>query len=430
MLYWSRYNYCFSSSTHGVLLYNAISNSFWEIPETSRDFFLSLKSGDHFTLNDPLLILQLSTMKCLVSEHEDRELANIVRMKRRTLNYSGESLSLTLAPTRGCNFACVYCYEKDRRPINMTDETARQLVEFVRGYKSIRSLGITWFGGEPLLAVGRIEQLTKEFLSLPIPNYYAEIITNGYLLTKEFAEKLGSLKIRRVQITVDGPKDIHDRRRVLQNGNGTFDRILENIQLLNDTGYNGVVALRVNTDPSNAATYADTFHFFEKRYPNLKLFIHPGMIHSDHEEDGCFFNTDEKVDFYIRQYRQYKLETINFYPRHILHGCIATSKNGYVVGPEGELYKCWADIGNAREVVGHLADKRKWDMRKLGCWLEGQSALNDPKCIECSIMPICDGGCAKKRMERLLSGGKSDYCSFLKKHLAEFLEIAYELKKQ
>ena len=59
--------------------------------------------------------------------------------------------------------------------------------------------------------------------------YSAGIITNGYLLTKENAERLKECQVGRVQITLDGPKEIHDVRRPLVNGNGTYDIIMKNI---------------------------------------------------------------------------------------------------------------------------------------------------------------------------------------------------------
>jgi len=49
-------------------------------------------------------------------------------------------------------------------------------------------LNISWFGGEPLLAINIIRSLSLSFLSICKENninYYANIVTNGYLLTKK-----------------------------------------------------------------------------------------------------------------------------------------------------------------------------------------------------------------------------------------------------
>jgi uncharacterized protein len=85
-----------------------------------------------------------------------------------------------------------------------------------------------WYGGEPLLAIDTIDYLTQEFLKLcgDKVKYTAAMVTNGYNLNKDNVNRLKKLKVKRVQITIDGPKIIHDERRKLSNGKGSFDKII------------------------------------------------------------------------------------------------------------------------------------------------------------------------------------------------------------
>ncbi len=92
---------------------------------------------------------------------------------------------------------------------------------------------MTLFGGEPLL-------------NLPVAYYLSErchaachargitpvvsIITNGLLLTPEVVDRLLPFGLFGVKITLDGDRDTHNRMRPLRGGQGTFDRIIENVR--------------------------------------------------------------------------------------------------------------------------------------------------------------------------------------------------------
>lgn len=101
----------------------------------------------------------------------------------------------------------------------MNDETANGIVNLVRNNaNTINMLGVTWYGGEPLLEVNRIENLTKAFKEICNKNnvkYQANIVTNGYLLDKKMILRLIDLDITSIQITLDGTKEYHDQTRYL-----------------------------------------------------------------------------------------------------------------------------------------------------------------------------------------------------------------------
>ena len=56
------------------------------------------------------------------------------------------------------------------------------------------------------------------------------IITNGLLLTEESSIGCCRSGCSGVKITLDGDRDTHNRMRPLRGGQGTFDRIIENIR--------------------------------------------------------------------------------------------------------------------------------------------------------------------------------------------------------
>src|SRR5258705_7937939 len=62
----------------------------------------------------------------------------------------------------------------------------------------------------------------------------ASIITNGLLLTEDIVDRMMPFGLKGVKITLDGDRDAHNRMRPLRGGQGTFDRIVQNIQAVAD----------------------------------------------------------------------------------------------------------------------------------------------------------------------------------------------------
>ncbi len=69
------------------------------------------------------------------------------------------------------------------------------------------------------------------------------------MLNAKIAKELKKLKVKTVQITIDGPKEIHDKRRPLINGKGSFDTIINNVKEVKD--YFEHISIRINIDKTN-----------------------------------------------------------------------------------------------------------------------------------------------------------------------------------
>jgi uncharacterized protein len=168
-----------------------------------------------------------------------------------------DSLHLILLPTEQCNFRCTYCYE-DFTIGQMSPATVQGVKRLIdRRLGDLRSLGISWFGGEPLLARAIIEDISAHIIlaaaSKPELHYSADMTTNGYLLDTRTIERLAELGIRLHQISLDGPEEIHDRTRVRADGRGSFSRIWRNLLAIRDGMAPVQVLLRVHLHPGNLA---------------------------------------------------------------------------------------------------------------------------------------------------------------------------------
>lgn len=82
--------------------------------------------------------------------------------------YNSSDMALTILPTRGCNFGCIYCYEQDRPNVLMNEQTEKAIVKFVCSNSNLKRLSVVWYGGEPLLNFDSMVRLTKMFKQLNI----------------------------------------------------------------------------------------------------------------------------------------------------------------------------------------------------------------------------------------------------------------------
>jgi uncharacterized protein len=428
---WSKYNFLFTSEKYGNLLYNSLTNTFAELDNGTYNELLKIKDNPNtYDLSsNPGLYLQLMQTKILFEDNEEEDIWNIMKLRRNQSNYSNQSLGLTIAPTRECNFNCSYCYEEFRKPIYMSDETEDKIIEFIKRFGKLARIHITWYGGEPLLDFNRIISLTAKIKNLEIP-LSAGIVTNGYLLDENVIDKLEDLKINHMQITLDGSEATHNKRRPHIHSGDSFSKIVQNIERLIEK-WDYKLSLRVNIDKTNIDEYAKVYELFSAKFKGKKAKVYPGIVADDHQHPDlrCSINRKEEVEFMVRQYKEYGIKDLDFYPRNEYSGCVATGSNGFVIGPEGELYKCWNDLGLENRVVGSIYPYKEWNLKLLSRYMVGVDPMSDEKCRECFYIPICGGGCPNQRLKKKYEGKEDlDYCVKFKGNLPELLEIHYEKK--
>ena len=445
---WSRYNQLFESTRFGGFLYNALSNTLMELDEAHYHVLEGLRerggagaSGDaaaepaaESAAADPDFLALLRANKALVEAGEEERLLLARRYERHALCFDSSRLGLTVCPTLRCNFRCPYCFEASQEGgATMSPETVDRLLAFIASYKDARVLSLAWYGGEPTMAWEVIEDVTARVQALEIEYAGAGLVTNGYLLSAEKIARLGDLQINSVQITLDGPKQVHDARRALAGGGPTYARILENVALLMASPYKGTCAIRVNLDRGNLEGFLELRAELLARFEGKKLSVYAGHVNTSlgHSYDhACSLDLGDWAAFTIDLYRSGGLQPHGgFYPARNLHGiCVATSHNGFVVGPRGELYKCWEDVGKPAMAIGDVHEEEPiTDPGLRALYALGTDPYDDPECLACTVLPICGGGCANKRLRaRHFNEQGLLLCSPYKEHLTAYLEEYYD----
>jgi len=426
----SAYNFTFPyvEDDSKVVLYNTRTNAMALI---DNDKFLKLKDfslSNEMLSNDGDLISNLKRGGFIIDDNINE--IHLLRYNLLNSRYDKRSLGLTIAPTADCNFRCIYCFEIDKlKKMEMSQDTQERLVEQVKSQAShITKLSVNWFGGEPLLALDSVEFMTQQFKQICIDkdiDYSASMITNGYLFSPEVAKKLKSLDIKFVQITLDGTESIHNKRRFLEDGAPTFSQIVDNLKQSAQI-FNGQISLRINVDRENA----DDLDEIESMLVNTGLIyidnVMPNLGYIDSLGGGCYSATQcltrkEFVDIdYIFKKRlsKYKRNLMTmFYPTLRGTFCGADSCSSHVVGHDGGLYRCWADIGDDSKKVGSLVDA---DVKNKALLLSYMmyDPTEDENCHYCKYLPICMGGCPMHRLSE-----PDLRCVDMKYKLSEYMKL-------
>lgn len=426
-MYWSKYNILSKSEKYGYLLFNTMSLAFIRINEQDIDMWKKLReTPDSYTnfQNYDFLI----KARILVDSQEDDlnvYLADVLKNR-----YNSSDMALTILPTRGCNFGCIYCYEQDRPNVLMNEQTEKAIVKFVCSNSNLKRLSVVWYGGEPLLNFDSMVRLTKMFKQLNI-EYSAKIVSNGYLLTKEKADLMKDLAIRNIQITFDGSEEIHNQRRFLLGGQPTYRKIMDNLKYLLSINKEITIDIRTNIDRRNKDDYNKFYQDFKSEINDKRVTMYPGFV-SDLLSSECVspeFNISEggyKAQFILDIFDKYGIEIKSFLPKYRRHSCVASKYFAFVIGPEGELYKCWRMVGNQKEAIGNVNDG-SFDMVKFSKYLIGADYTLDSKCLQCEFITLCGGGCPLVRMRNKYEKISLNHCCPEKTHMEQLMELRYEM---
>lgn len=410
----SKYNFFIDYKNNSTIAYNVFSNVLAIIENDKYDQFLEFKNNEEI-ISDEKLKEDLIKGGFLIKETADQ--LKQLRVQLYQSRFDDKVLSLTIAPTSDCNFRCVYCFEKNSiRKEYMTKETMDHIINLVKKKSSkLDILNITWYGGEPLLALKQIEYMTEVFLEICNSNnieYVASIVTNGYLLNIDNLKKLEDFKIRAIQVTVDGAKETHDKRRVLINGQGTFDKIINNL-IEGKNHIPGEVSLRINVDKNNQDDFYELLKLLVDNDMNSKIFPYLGHVKNSNESysDDLCLTKKEYAHLSLDFDKRLSINPKNKYPTRKSVVCSADKFNAFVINSDGTLYRCWDDIGVKSSSAGHISSSEINDF--FTNYLVHDPTL-DERCSKCKFLPICMGSCPRYF-------GKQEYCSEYKYILEDVL---------
>ncbi len=148
-------------------------------------------------------------------------------------SYAPSLRYLELQVTTRCNLRCRHCYIEEGRSEELS---FKDVAGILKEFEEMQGLRLLITGGEPLL-YSQFDSL-NDFL--PGISVRKVLFTNGILLTRERVE---SLRVDEVQISIDGLESGHDALR----GNGTFAKTVSAVEAVRSAGMDVSVSTMVHS---------------------------------------------------------------------------------------------------------------------------------------------------------------------------------------
>ena len=354
-----------------------------------------------------------------------------------------------IVPNLDCNYRCTYCFE---RPMQIKLKSPAAEISYARGnvvmrpehvdlvfraieqvrdavrtramWKDLQAAGrldpdapvgslITLYGGEPLDAKNKdlVFRIVEEGVAR---GFRFAAITNGHDL-EHFLPVLGEDRISQIQISLDGPKRLHDRSRLARNRESSFDKIVQNVNLALAQG--GVeVQLRCHIDPKNNDAFGELMAEFRAQgwldHPDVVIYATNYHVK---DKDG---RVTQGIDYedVLRLWNGATARHDNVHVSGVavhadralapslevggparLKGTYCGANAGlYIFAADGHVYSCWESVGKECSRIGHFTTEAGLvlDERMAEKWFK-RSVAKIPECLDCAYALVCGGGCAQ-----------------------------------
>ena len=367
------------SVADGVLIYNLLT----------KEMVLLTKEEYEDRLNSEYLRKQWYVVPV---ELKDKEISTKVRWVEKMRQKKTEEITgYTIFTTTDCNARCYYCFELGWNRVHMTDETARQTLEYIKKHCGGKPVRITWFGGEPLFNSRPIDIISEGLKEAGI-SYSSVMVTNGYLMDEQTVEKaVNSWNLKKLQMALDGTEAVYNKiKAYIYKDVNAYQKVLHNIGLVLDAGIG--TAIRLNMDLSNHQDLMNLVDELAERFEgkeNLCIYAHhlykSGVPSADLYTYEEWKQREEAMDRLEQKILSYGLAIKGGISKStkLIH-CMADNDGAVVVAPNGFLGKC--EQCDEKEYIGHVGSE-ELDLAKIETWKEQIPEI--PECADCFFYPQC-----------------------------------------
>mgnify|MGYP000150215801 CR=1 FL=1 len=314
--------------------------------------------------------------------------------------YDTRNLDYTIILTYDCNFACIYCYERLRNIISpeyMDIETAERTASYIEKQAKkfeAKNITITLYGGEPLLNIKvglKILNRIKSFCEKNDIKLRLKLITNGSLMSREIVEELLNYNLNYIQITIDGTKEVHDKRRPFKSKKGSFNTIIKNLLDTVDISPPGSILIRFTLDKMTYKNFPNFIDYLLSLGLKDKVKLGIGYLTGIPDGSPCAKWVLEEEDLARKMFELWKIameKGFRYYGKVSHNICAAKAISSEIIDPKGDVYKCWGLINNEKFCVRNINED---DYRPI--FYEYIERELPQKCKKCNLLPYCSGGC-------------------------------------
>jgi uncharacterized protein len=254
---------------------------------------------------------------------------------------------------------------------------------------------LTFYGGEPLLNMPAIRIVARKLHEFSAANGIPldiDLSTNGALLTRGVIDELKPFGLKSAKITLDGPRETHDRNRPFRNGKGSFDVLLP---IIVDAADQIDIVIEVNFDEANSGSIPallDELVRVGVREKIKSIQFNP-ISSTPKDREGMRPSTETDRPFLSLEMARHMiaLQTAAMdrgFPVKVgvvAHMCeMLARKTNFIIDPHGDLYRCGGLVGRKEFGFGTLGEPEHDRYLGLELW---------KRCAGCALVPICGDGC-------------------------------------
>lgn len=272
--------------------------------------------------------------------------------------------------------------------MNMPHKISVDVANYIIKHSNHQKVKITWFGGEPLYNMDAIDTICTILKNSNI-EFSSSMISNSYLFDDDVVVKAIELwKLKFLQVTLDGTeKNYNKTKAYIYKNTNAFDRVLDNIKKILDTGI--TIHIRLNITSKNAD---DLNTLVKNIYKEIgvkdNLFIYAHTLYKatglkqDEENPNEIFELQNKLDHkiydygYNRKMRVYKYLHVN--------ACMADNDSAITILPMGQIGKC--EHYSESDYCGSIYSD-KFDESAIAKFKE--TYPEKLKCNDCKLYPDC-----------------------------------------
>jgi len=363
--------------------------------------------------------------------------------------------TLVMNLTNQCNLSCQYCYEfgadkvatPEGKPKFMDVETAKASVDFLLEQSTgRRNIHITFFGGETLMNFPLLKEVAEYANQRAFEQGRSvdfSLTTNATLLTPAIIEFLSLHRIG-VTVSMDGPKEMHDKLRVFSNGKGSYDMIEPRVRALIAGHKTRPIVARVTL----TSGVTDVIRIYRHLKEDLG-FHEVGFAPVTSSPDQLYSIQATGMNTVLGQFQKLAEEYLEFALRGEMHGFTNVSDTiaelyqgvnksqpcgaglGLMgVGPSGDIAPCHRFVDSDTHALGNIATGI--DREKQQEFLTRGHVSNKYECGTCWARPLCAGGCHHEAYVRYGNTGHPNlhYCDWIREWTDTCLRIFGTLHTQ
>ncbi|NCC71337.1 TIGR04084 family radical SAM/SPASM domain-containing protein, partial [bacterium] len=342
-----------------------------------------------------------------------------------------------LALSSKCNLLCKYCYGKtnedflsenelENYDLDLPEEINFNIDDLLNFSKLDNDLELTFYGGEPLLKIDLIKEIMDK---IPVKKFLLQ--TNGIFLDKLDSSYVN--KLDTILVSIDGTLSHTNERR----GNGVFEKIINNLNLIRKNGFKGEIIARMTVD--------ETCNIYE----NVRFLLDNPLFkfNSVHWQlDAQFWRSDylerDFKNWVLTEYNPNLLKLINWWLDEIKKKQIVHKIYPFlgilnsIITKEKSLLKC----GSGHSVLGiqtngmiaacpitagykpfYMANIKDFSLETL----KKNLIFPDNSCLNCEIADICGGRCLYANKTKLWGEKGFDEVCDTVFFIVNALKIAY-----